>query len=239
MVAGKVCLLICATGAQLYSLTPPNPTPDSKERLKPTGLELTISWLPIFMKTIPIACVLAEIFVAFATAHESAISKSVTSLLIHSPLFPDFDFTLPSAALVAGFFLSIIGAVIRSHCYRTLGRLFTFELSIRQGHKLVTSGPYSIVRHPSYSGMWCFFLGIMLCHLHPRSWLVSCSGVFPSSDQAVKWILACIWMALCSFWYILVGGRVRREEAMLEEYFGDDWRRYTKKVPYRLVPWLY
>ncbi|OAX30946.1 hypothetical protein K503DRAFT_750934 [Rhizopogon vinicolor AM-OR11-026] len=239
MATVKVCLLVCATGAQFYALTPPNATPDSKERLKPTGMELTTTWLPLLMKSIPCACALAEILVAFATAHESAISKSITSLLVRTHSLPDFDLTVSTPALITGSFLCIIGTAIRSHCYRTLGRLFTFELSIRQGHELVTSGPYSIVRHPSYSAGWCFCLGIWLCHLHPWSWLVSCSGIFPSSDHTIKWLLGCIWVALCGFLYTFLRGRIQREEVMLEQHFGDKWRRYRKKVPYRLVPWLY
>lgn len=177
--------------------------------------------------------------VSFATGHGSTISKSITSLSVRSHAFPDFDPAAPSAALIAGTILSIIGAAVRSHCYRTLGRLFTFELSIRQGHKLVTSGPYSIVRHPSYAGGLCSYLGGLLCQLHTRSWLVSCSGLFPSSSEAVKWTLACIWVASSSVFYSGLAGRLRKEEAMLEKHFGDQWRRYTKKVPYRLVPWLY
>jgi len=192
-----------------------------------------------FFENIPCACAFAEIFVALATGHESAISKSIISLLVRSHSLPDFDFTLASPSLIAGSCLSIIGAAIRFDCYRTLGRFFTFELSIRKGHKLVTSGPYSIVRHPSYTAGWCCVLAILLCHLHPQSWLVSCSGVFPSSDQEVKWTLTCIWAALGSVMYSATRSRIQKEEVMLEEHFGDQWRCYTKKVPYRLVPWLY
>ncbi|OAX34700.1 ICMT-domain-containing protein, partial [Rhizopogon vinicolor AM-OR11-026] len=154
MVAAKVCLHICATGAQLFSMTPPNARPDPKERLKPTDPELTVSWLHDLVKGILCSWSLAEISVAFATAHESAISKPITSLLVRTHSLPDFDFTASTPALIAGCCMCVIGAAVRSHCYRTLGRLFTFELSIRQDHKLVTSGPYSIVRHPSYTGVW-------------------------------------------------------------------------------------
>jgi hypothetical protein len=52
MVAAKVCLLLCATGAQMYGMTPPNARPDAKERLKPTGLELTMPWIHILVKVL-------------------------------------------------------------------------------------------------------------------------------------------------------------------------------------------
>ena len=45
----------------------------------------------------------------------------------------------------------ISGGLLRLHCYRTLGRFFTFDVSIHEGHQLVTTGSYSIVRHPSYT----------------------------------------------------------------------------------------
>jgi len=191
------------------------------------------------LKGILCSLALAEISVAFATAHESAISKPITSLLVRTHSLPDFDFTASTPALISGCCMCVIGAAVRSHCYRTLGRLFTFELSIRQDHKLVTSGIYSIVRHPGYTGAWGFCLGIMLCHLHPRSWLVSCSGLFPPSGQAVKWSIACSWAALSTILYTALEGRIRREEVMLEKHFGEERRRYRKKVPYKLVPWLY
>jgi len=42
--------------------------------------------------------------------------------------------------------------------------MFTFEMSIRKNHKLITSGPYAIVRHPSYVGVILVASGLMLIH---------------------------------------------------------------------------
>lgn len=42
--------------------------------------------------------------------------------------------------------LVIAGGVFRWYCYRTLGAMFTFEMTIEEGHELVTSGPYGVVR---------------------------------------------------------------------------------------------
>ncbi|KAF8961648.1 hypothetical protein BDZ97DRAFT_1828366, partial [Flammula alnicola] len=55
-------------------------------------------------------------------------------------------FALFSAALVA------FGCVARQMCFREMGRRFTYHLTIVENHTLVTTGPYNIVRHPSYTG---------------------------------------------------------------------------------------
>ena len=48
-----------------------------------------------------------------------------------------------------------------------MGSHFTFELTLQKDHKLVTSGPYRIVRHPSYIGIYAFYLGSDLVYLVP------------------------------------------------------------------------
>lgn len=242
MISTKICLLLCATGAQYYALTPPNARPSTKELLKPTGFEVVTPWIHIIVKSFIGVCVFSDIILAYTAGKESsAASKSITTLLVHSDFcsLTGLDYTMSSPALVAGSFLSVIGGAIRIHCYATLGRLFTFELSIRQDHKLVTSGPYSIVRHPSYSGGLFILLGFLLCHFHTRTWLVSCSGVFPSSDQGLKLALGCVWAGFFGALYAGLGKRIQKEEAMLQGNFGDQWKSYVNRVPYRLIPWLF
>lgn len=58
--------------------------------------------------------------------------------------------------------IGLAGGALRLWCYRTLGALFTFEVVMQDDHVLVTSGPYSIVRHPSYSATTIMGLGAML-----------------------------------------------------------------------------
>ncbi|KAF9022890.1 hypothetical protein BDZ89DRAFT_187014 [Hymenopellis radicata] len=60
---------------------------------------------------------------------------------------------------------------LRLLCYREMGKMFTFELAQRQDHKLITTGPYSIVRHPSYTGSVLAFAGSAVCLLGRNSWM--------------------------------------------------------------------
>ncbi|KAJ6504043.1 hypothetical protein DFH09DRAFT_849134, partial [Mycena vulgaris] len=39
--------------------------------------------------------------------------------------------------------LIVTGATIRFRCFRELGRYFTFALSLRDNHALITSGPFT------------------------------------------------------------------------------------------------
>lgn len=48
---------------------------------------------------------------------------------------------------------NILGGALRVLCFKTLGRFFTFDLAVQTGQKVIQSGPYAYVRHPSYSAM--------------------------------------------------------------------------------------
>ena len=65
---------------------------------------------------------------------------------------------------LVGTLIASLGGLIRYKCYQALGHMFTFEVSIRRYHKLVTSGPYAIVRHPSYVGSILVVIGVLLIH---------------------------------------------------------------------------
>lgn len=76
--------------------------------------------------------------------------------------------TIPPAILI-GTTLMCIAAGIRVVSYRYLGPYFTFQLSIKKDHRLITDGPYAIVRHPSYTGSCIHLVGMALSLLGPGS----------------------------------------------------------------------
>jgi len=159
--------------------------------------------------------------------------RQLTSALLAAPTAG-----VLSLAFVAGICLIITGSLLRRYCYRVLGDHFTFELSIRKSHKLVTSGPYSVVRHPSYVGCVCIVIGEFLCCLDRNSWLVASSGLFPRDEVTLTRTLRCLWVLVPTLSRLMFV-RMNNEDAMLEKAFGDEWRAWMERVPYRLVPGVY
>ncbi|KAI0746752.1 hypothetical protein C8Q80DRAFT_794012 [Daedaleopsis nitida] len=91
-------------------------------------------------------------------------STEISSSLLCSRLSPQY---------LLGSFLSIAGAGFRAWSYHTLGRLFTIKLSWQKALRLVTTGPYAYVRHPSYTGGTLVLLGNTIRYVAPGSHLVN------------------------------------------------------------------
>ena len=91
----------------------------------------------------------------------------------------------PSLLLLLGAVVVSCGAVLRLACFRALGALFTFEITISPDHTLVTAGPYSHVRHPSYTGVYALLLGSTAVMLAPGAWLRE-AWLVPSACAGIK-----------------------------------------------------
>ncbi|KAG1807147.1 uncharacterized protein BJ212DRAFT_1282480 [Suillus subaureus] len=74
-------------------------------------------------------------------------------------------------AFFVGSIAIAIGGASRLYCISTLGKLWSFQLSVRKEHRLVTSGPYSVVRHPSYTGLLLQSAGFAIMHGSQGSWM--------------------------------------------------------------------
>lgn len=89
----------------------------------------------------------------------------------------------------------------------TLGRWFTTNLAIKEGHALITRGPYRWVRHPIYLGV------VLLCLATGLVW----NG----------WAYIGMAVGIC----LLVWSQLRREERLLVEAFGPAYEDYRRRVP--------
>jgi protein-S-isoprenylcysteine O-methyltransferase len=52
-----------------------------------------------------------------------------------------------------------LGLILRTWAVVSLGRWFTWNVTVQPGQALVTDGPYRVIRHPSYVGAWLMFVG--------------------------------------------------------------------------------
>lgn len=150
---------------------------------------------------------------------------------------PKSDLSAFSPLFVLGLTSIHLGGFLRLWCYRTLGNFFTFEISIRPDHKLITRGPYGIVRHPSYLGVALIHTGAIIFGSRPDSYFNTC-GVF-SAYPIVRWVFIA-WAAMLGwFVYSLVVVRPTVEDRNLKAAFGKEWDDYHQRVPFKILPRLY
>jgi protein-S-isoprenylcysteine O-methyltransferase Ste14 len=126
------------------------------------------------------------------------------------------DYRLPTTAgLVVGWIGAAVFAVAlwllwRSHA--DLGRNWSPTLQIREEHSLVTRGVFHHIRHPMYAAHWL--------------WAVAQALLLQN------WIAGLAMMAAFLPLYL---HRVTREEQMMLEHFGDEYRSYMNRTG-RIVP---
>jgi protein-S-isoprenylcysteine O-methyltransferase Ste14 len=127
--------------------------------------------------------------------------------------------------------MAIVGGTVRVLCYRALGQMFTYELTIRDKHKLVTKGPYSVVRHPGYTALMTTILAVPLYAVSPGTyWAATGLARTPLGIGAtVYWSL--LTMVISTFFV-----RAYKEEEALALVFGKEWEDYARRVRYRFVP---
>lgn len=107
---------------------------------------------------------------------------------------------------IIGTFILLTGVTIRFISVLTLGKHFARDLGVHREKELVTTGLYSRIRHPSYTGEIISFLGVGLVFQHfPASLFIT---IFP--------VVAFIYRAIV-------------EEKMLLEEFGSEYEKYRKK----------
>jgi protein-S-isoprenylcysteine O-methyltransferase Ste14 len=100
----------------------------------------------------------------------------------------------------------------RSHA--DLGRNWSPSLQLREGHELVTEGVYRYVRHPMYASEWLWSIAQALLL---QNWVAGWAG-----------------LALFTPLYVM---RVPREEQMMLDRFGAEYRSYMNRTG-RIVPQL-
>jgi protein-S-isoprenylcysteine O-methyltransferase Ste14 len=125
------------------------------------------------------------------------------------PLWPVglWPFWIGAAVTVAGLLFAVWA---RIH----LGRNWSSSVTIKQGHELITTGPYALVRHPIYTGILTGFIGTAIALSQVRG--------------AIAFVLVFL-----AFW-----AKLRMEEEWMRSQFGETYATYARQTAV-LVPYLF
>jgi protein-S-isoprenylcysteine O-methyltransferase Ste14 len=117
-----------------------------------------------------------------------------------------------SAPLEAsGSFLVVAGLLLAVWARVHLGSNWSGRVALKENHELVRTGPYALARHPIYTGLLLAILGTAL--------------VLGEWRGLLALAVLCV-----SYWR-----KLRLEEALMRETFGDDYRRYCEHTA-ALIP---
>ncbi len=123
---------------------------------------------------------------------------------------------VPASSLVSyiGLALALLGILFTIWARFFIGRDWSAWVTIKQDHRLIRSGPYSIVRHPIYSGILLGLLGTAI---------------------VIGELRCLIGLALA-----VIGFRQKSliEEHFMAEQFGAEYGRYKRDVK-ALVPFIW
>ncbi len=117
-----------------------------------------------------------------------------------------FLFTLPAWLRWTGFAIGILSVIFWTWTQITLDTQWSAQLQLTKDHHLVTTGPYAHIRHPLYAGMlgWCLSLSFL----------------------TANWIF----VAVCALSVAGLLWRVPKEEQMMIEAFGEEYKAYMQRT---------
>jgi len=146
--------------------------------------------------------------VAIVSAAALLLLPSVPLPLLNKRFLPMTDWCFWSGAAITA-----VGLLFSVWARRHLGKNWSQSVTVKEGHELITSGPYAVVRHPIYAGLLLGFLGSAVAR---GEWC----GIL-----AVALVFAALWFKL------------RLEEEWMRAQFGGSYQAYSRKVA-ALVPYI-
>ena len=113
-----------------------------------------------------------------------------------------------------GAVITVAGLLFAVWARHHLASNWSSSVTIKQGHELITTGPYAVVRHPIYTGILTGFLGTVIALSQVRG-LIGFVLIF-----SVLWT------------------KLRKEEEWMRSQFGETYTAYADKTS-ALVPYLF
>src|SRR6202162_3289972 len=136
----------------------------------------------------------------------------VPLIWVASPAFSFAEYPLGIGPFVAGVACLVIGLWLFYRSHADLGTNWSITREVREQHRLITQGVYRRIRHPMYSALVLYSIGQAL--------------VIPNWVAGPSNLIA--FAILCAL-------RIRAEERMMVEEFGDEYAAYSARTK-RLIP---
>jgi protein-S-isoprenylcysteine O-methyltransferase Ste14 len=111
--------------------------------------------------------------------------------------------------------LAVVSVWLVTAAIRKLGKQWALQARIVEGHELITDGPYRLIRHPIYTGM---FGMLVATGLAMSTWSTLAAGILLYGAGTML--------------------RVKVEEELLKQTFGEDFNQYAARTP-PLLPGLF
>lgn len=127
-------------------------------------------------------------------------------LAINPPWLEVLLVPLPDWLRWTGIALGVVSFVLYAWSQATLGKAWSPHLQMREEHQLVTTGPYARIRHPIYLALIGFLTGIALV--------------------TANWFF----IALLVVSIVVLALRIPKEEQMMIEDFGEEYKAYMQRT---------
>jgi protein-S-isoprenylcysteine O-methyltransferase Ste14 len=111
--------------------------------------------------------------------------------------------------------LFMLGLTLRCYAVFSLGKFFSTSVMTRDQHILIEEGPYRLIRHPAYTGLFISFF----------------AAGFAMGDALAL-------VTLISPIAYVLNQRIRIEEQWLSNHFGKIYSDYSLRTK-KLLPWIY
>jgi protein-S-isoprenylcysteine O-methyltransferase Ste14 len=139
------------------------------------------------------------------------IAFVILAIIALAPLYRrTIDFGSPSLQIVGALIL-LPSTAFTIWSRLSLGTMWSYTAVARKDHELRTKGPYSVTRHPIYTGLIGMLLGTTLL-----------------SGQGQ-------WVPILVAGVVLLVGKSARDEQVMASVFGQDYETYRARIP-RLIP---
>jgi protein-S-isoprenylcysteine O-methyltransferase Ste14 len=139
-----------------------------------------------------------------------ALAFAIAWTIVRKPFTPFLPIDWRAQYFVVAIIVLVVLAslIFVTAAVRTLGKQWSLQARVLEHHELIRRGPYRIVRHPIYTGMFGMLIASTLAHGH---WL----GLVIAS----------------LVYYLGTVMRIRSEEKLLREQFGSEYEEYAREVP--------